>query len=280
MIPPRKVYKMSILYRIDTAVGDTTTETDKALAAEIAKTGDRAAVAELITGLDGPDKNVQSSCIKVIYETGYVKPKLIADYWGTFLKLLDRKNNRLVWGGMVALSCVAEFRAAELFPHVERFGDGLRAKKVQTDNGSEFVGNHKAKKESGFTEAVKYRGGRHVRIPPRSATFNSDVEAFDGLIEREFYRVEDISSLGGFLGKAYAYVAYFNLKRHNRGKDDKTPYEIGVGLCPGPSERLFTPFPIVLDFVDPLTRAYHVPWADIQTPFSPCGNPRIGVKCG
>jgi hypothetical protein len=111
---------MSILDRIGNAVGDTTTETDKALAAEIAETGDRAAVAELVVGLGDSDRNVQSSCIKVIYETGYIKPDVIADYWETFLKLLERKNNRLVWGGMVALSCVATLRAAELFPHAER----------------------------------------------------------------------------------------------------------------------------------------------------------------
>jgi len=147
--------------------------------------------------------------------------------------------------------------------HVDRFGGGLKAKKVQTDNGSEFVGSHKAKRESGFTEAVKYWGGRHVRIPPRSATFNSDVEAFHGLVEREFYRVEGFSSLADFLGKAYAYVSYFNLKRHNRGKDGKAPYEIATDLCPGTSGHLFAPVPIVLDFIDPLTGVYHVPWPDI-----------------
>ena len=34
-----------------------------------------------------------------------------------FLKLLQNKNNRLIWGGMTALSTIAEIRAKELYPH-------------------------------------------------------------------------------------------------------------------------------------------------------------------
>lgn len=73
------------------------------LARDLAQTRDRAGIAEIAANLRHPDSNVQSDCIKVLYETGYLAPELIADYVDDFLALLGSKNNRLVWGSMIAL---------------------------------------------------------------------------------------------------------------------------------------------------------------------------------
>jgi hypothetical protein len=43
-----------------------------------------------------------------------VKPQLIADYVEDFLGLLKSKNNRMVWGGMIALSTIADLKPNEI----------------------------------------------------------------------------------------------------------------------------------------------------------------------
>ena len=54
---------------------------------------------------------IASDCIKTLYEVGYLKPELIAPYVGDFLKLIKSRENRLVWGGMLALSTIAALKS-------------------------------------------------------------------------------------------------------------------------------------------------------------------------
>jgi hypothetical protein len=106
------------------------------LARQLAGSKDRAGVREIAEHLWDKDQNVQSDCLKVLYETGYLDPSLIADYVGDFLKLLKHRNNRLVWGAMIALSTIAELKAGEIFPHVEEIKKTMAAGSVITmDNG-------------------------------------------------------------------------------------------------------------------------------------------------
>ena len=65
--------------------------------------------------MNNKNKNIQSDCIKTLYETGYLNPELIADYYAEFIKLLTSKNNRLVWGGMIALSTITDLEHKEIF---------------------------------------------------------------------------------------------------------------------------------------------------------------------
>jgi len=64
-------------------------------------------VKELVENLAHKDKNIQSDCIKVLYEIGEREPTLIAPYYREFGKLLNSRNNRLVWGAMTALDSIA-----------------------------------------------------------------------------------------------------------------------------------------------------------------------------
>lgn len=74
-------------------------------------------VRELAENLSNKDRAIQAGCIKVLYEVGYLEPELVAPFALDFLRLLKSRNNRLVWGGMVALSTVAMLAADVLYPH-------------------------------------------------------------------------------------------------------------------------------------------------------------------
>ena len=92
---------------------------NKELAKTLAETENIAGIAELVTNLKQKNKSVQSDCLAVLYHIGYVKPHLIADYVEDFLALLKSKNNRLVWGGMIALSTIVELKTKEMCANLD-----------------------------------------------------------------------------------------------------------------------------------------------------------------
>ena len=89
------------------------------LARELATRKDRNGIREIAQNLWNENPNVQSDCLKVLYEIGYLNPELIADYVSDFLKLLKSRNNRLVWGSMIALSTIAGLQATEIYKHYD-----------------------------------------------------------------------------------------------------------------------------------------------------------------
>jgi hypothetical protein len=127
---------MSVLNKIAYYQNQRSDVPNQELARELAASKDRDGVREIAEGLWNKDKNIQSDCLKVLYETGYLDPALVADYAGDFLKLLKSRNNRLVWGGMIALSTVADLKADEIFPHFDEIVDIMNKGSVITmDNG-------------------------------------------------------------------------------------------------------------------------------------------------
>lgn len=97
---------MTALDKLATALNRRDEAPNQELAKEIVRTNDRRAVKELVENLTNKDKNIQSDCIKVLYEIGERGPALIAPYYREFGRLLDSKNNRLVWGAMTALDSI------------------------------------------------------------------------------------------------------------------------------------------------------------------------------
>ncbi|MEZ4721162.1 MAG: hypothetical protein R2813_04715 [Flavobacteriales bacterium] len=77
------------------------------LALEIVTNQNAAAVSDLVQLLKVGKRDQQSDCIKVLYEIGERQPKLIAKHFQVFLETLNHKNNRLQWGAMTALDCIA-----------------------------------------------------------------------------------------------------------------------------------------------------------------------------
>ena len=106
------------------------------LARALAKKKDRKGIREIAENLWHDNAQVQSDCLKVLYEIGYLNPALIADWVGDFIKLLGSKHNRLVWGSMIAVSTVAEARAAELYEHRGAIQEAMeRGSVITVDNG-------------------------------------------------------------------------------------------------------------------------------------------------
>ena len=74
---------------------------------------------EIALGVIGKDKAIANDCIKVLYEIGARKPELIMDYVPEFVSLLSSKNNRLVWGSMTAIACIANLKAKEIYESID-----------------------------------------------------------------------------------------------------------------------------------------------------------------
>ena len=89
------------------------------LARELAEARDTEGIREIAENLGHKNASVQSDCLKVLYEIGYLAPDLIACYVDRFLALLKHKNNRMVWGGMIALATIAELRPEEIWNDVD-----------------------------------------------------------------------------------------------------------------------------------------------------------------
>jgi hypothetical protein len=106
------------------------------LARQLASRRDRKGIREIATNLWNKDKNIQADCIKVLYEVGYLEPTLIAPYVDDFIKLLKSRNNRLVWGGMIALATIAALEPDSIFAHRSEIQNAMQAGSVITvDNG-------------------------------------------------------------------------------------------------------------------------------------------------
>jgi hypothetical protein len=110
------------------------------LARELTQANDIEGIREIAENLRNKNPNIQSDCIKVLYEIGCIEPALIAGYVNDFLGLLGSKNNRLVWGAMIALSTIAGLKSAEISA---RLGEIMRAMEggsvITIDNGVKIL---------------------------------------------------------------------------------------------------------------------------------------------
>lgn len=102
------------------------------LARDLAKKKDRKGLQEIAANLWNKDKGIQGDCLKVLYETGYIDPALIAPYAEDFVRLLKSKNNRLVWGGMIALGVVAEQKPDVVLAHLDEIKRAMKEGSVIT----------------------------------------------------------------------------------------------------------------------------------------------------
>lgn len=106
---------MSVINKLASSLHRRDEVPNQELAKQIAKSGDKKAVKELIDNLNNKSKDIQHDCIKVLYEIGETKPALIAGYTKEFIALLDSKNNRLQWGGMIAINTITLENPKEIY---------------------------------------------------------------------------------------------------------------------------------------------------------------------
>lgn len=110
------------------------------LGRELAESEDRAGLDEIAAHLHDPNPNIASDCLKVLYEAGYLRPELVAGYVGEFLALLDSRNNRLVWGAMIALGLIAPLQAERLFAERQKVIETMvNGSVITVDNGIQVL---------------------------------------------------------------------------------------------------------------------------------------------
>ena len=130
---------MSVLNRIAHFQNRRDEVPNQELARDLAKRKDRKGIQEIAANLWSTDKNVQADCIKVLYEVGYIDPTLVAGYAGDFVRLLKNRNNRLVWGGMIALGTVAHLKPAVVAMHLDEIKKAMKEGSVITVDNAVLV---------------------------------------------------------------------------------------------------------------------------------------------
>ncbi|MBV9216262.1 MAG: hypothetical protein JO053_08805 [Acidobacteria bacterium] len=106
---------MSIIPKLATSLNRRDEVPNQELAAAILKSRDQSAVDELVDNLPNKNKRIRHDCIKVLYEIGCVEPKMIAGHLAVFVTLLTSRDNRLQWGSMTAIGCIAKVKSEQVF---------------------------------------------------------------------------------------------------------------------------------------------------------------------
>ena len=84
------------------------------------KTSEMSTIDKLATSLGRKDDVPNQELAKGIAETNdqSAVAELIADFYQYFLGLLKNKNNRLVWGAMIALKTISNIRPKEIYDNL------------------------------------------------------------------------------------------------------------------------------------------------------------------
>lgn len=174
---------MSILDRLACSQGRRDEALNQELARDLTERDDRDGIRELIANLRHTDQNVRSDCLKTLYEIGYLKAELIADYAEEFLQLLRDRNNRMIWGAMLALSTIAPLRADELYPQRQRIQEALTEGSVITvDNGVKVLAAVAAADDTYRVELLPYLFQHLQTCRPKDVPQHAEaiVRAVDG----------------------------------------------------------------------------------------------------
>ncbi len=162
------------------------------LARVLADREDTGGIREIVEGLTNKDPAIRADCIKVLYEIGYIKPQLIAPYAGELIRLLTNRNNRLVWGAMIALAAVAPLQADALFPEVEKIKKVMAEGSVITvDNGVKVLAGI-ASQKSQYRQALFPYLIEHLRTcRPKEVPQHAEsiLPAVDGSVQLAFLDV-------------------------------------------------------------------------------------------
>ncbi|MEP2937127.1 MAG: hypothetical protein ABJM06_01950 [Gilvibacter sp.] len=127
---------MSILYQLSSFKEEKGNAVNVALAKRLAKQIDAAALNELVAGLHHQDKKVAHDCIKVLYEIGYLNPQAITAHTTDFIALLQSKDNRMVWGAMIAISTLTTLNHQQIYSEVEAVNKVItNGSTITIDNG-------------------------------------------------------------------------------------------------------------------------------------------------
>ena len=108
-----------MIEKVAYSIGRNDEEPNIKLALELIKTKNIKGINEIVEGLNDQVEQIANDCIKVLYEIGEREPELISDHVNVFIKLLKSKNNRLVWGSMMALAKITSLKPQEIFDNLD-----------------------------------------------------------------------------------------------------------------------------------------------------------------
>jgi hypothetical protein len=127
---------MSVLNQISYYKKQRSELANQKLAKDLVASKDKKGIREIAENLWNENQSIQSDCLKVIYEIGYLDPTLIANYAEDYVRLLHSKNNRIVWGSMIALATIAHLKADLVYKHSDEIKAIMEQGSVITvDNG-------------------------------------------------------------------------------------------------------------------------------------------------
>lgn len=138
------------------------------LARKLAAARDRDGICEIAENLWNRNKSIQADCIKVLYEIGYIDPELIAEYAEDFVKLLHSRNNRLVWGGMIALGTIAGIRPQVVLAHLDEIERAIdKGSVITVDHGVQALARAASRDEKYSREIIPYLLEHLRTCPPK-----------------------------------------------------------------------------------------------------------------
>ncbi|MDH5721181.1 MAG: hypothetical protein OEZ13_11300 [Spirochaetia bacterium] len=106
---------------------------NRMLAKELAESENIEGIKEISEYLFDKNKSIASDCIAVLYEIGYTKPKLISQHLNIFLQLLESKNNRMVWGAMIAIANISKLKAKDIYKNIDLILNTMKKGTVITE---------------------------------------------------------------------------------------------------------------------------------------------------
>jgi hypothetical protein len=195
---------MSVIDRLACSLGRRDEVPNQELARDLAAKKDKKGIREVVENLWNEDRKIQADCIKVLYEVGYLEPKLIADYAEDFMGLLKSRNNRLIWGGMTALAEVAKVNPDAVFTHLDEIKKAKETGSVITVDNTVSTLAWTAAANDKYNKAIfpyllKHLSGcRPKEVPQHSertlpAVTSSNKADFIKVLEK---RTEDLSGSG------------------------------------------------------------------------------------
>jgi len=142
----------------------------------------------------------------------------------------------------------SELAARRLLVHLERHGIDPATVVIQSDNGPEFDGTTRHKRDRGFVHTIETLfGAAHRAIPPGCPNANADVETIHSTIETELYDIERFADVNEFLTKAATYQLWYNIARQNRSRGWKSPLDLLEQKAPKLDARILLLHPVLLN---------------------------------
>jgi len=124
------------------------------LAETLCNNADRLGILEIVAAYKSKETAVADDAIKVLYEIAKRQPQLVADFVADFIAGLAAKNNRIIWGSMMALAYIAPLTSTNIYQHLNEIVMAYRQGSVITIDNSISVFAALCKADSGYCKEL------------------------------------------------------------------------------------------------------------------------------